>query len=156
MIAGVELAGRPLRDWRELGDATQRERRLVIKPSGFSPLAWGGRGVVIGHDHPTPMWRASLNAALEAFSTTPHVLQEFHAARHDEVRYVEESTGEVRQMAGRTRLSPYYFVCGDTVALGGVLATTCPLDKKIIHGMADAVLAPCAVAPVSPRSGKPD
>ena len=30
-------------------------------------------------------------------------------------------------------------------ALGGVLATICPADKKIIHGMKDAILAPCAV-----------
>jgi hypothetical protein len=29
--------------------------------------------------------------------------------------------------------------------LGGVLATICPADKKIIHGMTDAILAPCAV-----------
>ena len=28
--------------------------------------------------------------------------------------------------------------------LGGVLATICPADKKIIHGMTDAILAPCA------------
>ena len=27
--------------------------------------------------------------------------------------------------------------------LGGVLATICPADKKIIHGMKDAILAPC-------------
>jgi len=26
-----------------------------------------------------------------------------------------------------------------------VLATICPADKKIIHGMKDAILAPCAV-----------
>jgi hypothetical protein len=27
------------------------------------------------------------------------------------------------------------------------------LDKKIIHGMRDAVLAPCAVRPTSPTRG---
>jgi len=30
--------------------------------------------------------------------------------------------------------------------LAGVLATICPKDKKIIHGMKDAVMVPCAVA----------
>jgi hypothetical protein len=30
--------------------------------------------------------------------------------------------------------------------LGGVLATLVPADKKIVHGMADAILAPCALA----------
>jgi hypothetical protein len=50
-------------------------------------------------------------------------------------------------MAGRARLSPYYFVSGETAELAGILATVCPADKKIIHGMKDAVMVPCAVAP---------
>ena len=29
--------------------------------------------------------------------------------------------------------------------LGGVLATICPADKKIIHGMTEAVFAPCSI-----------
>jgi hypothetical protein len=49
-------------------------------------------------------------------------------------------------MNGRVRLCPYYFVAGDDARLGGVLATICPQDKKIIHGMADAIMAPCRVA----------
>ncbi len=147
VIVGFELGGRSIRDWRDLGDATQRERRLVIKPSGFSALAWGGRGVVVGHDQPAQAWRGALESALDAFPVTPHILQEFHTARRDEVCYLDESAGEVRSMVGRTRLSPYYFVSGEDVILGGVLATTCSLDKKIIHGMKDAVLAPCAVQP---------
>ena len=52
-------------------------------------------------------------------------------------------------MPSRVRLCPYYFVQGDGDAarpvLGGVLATLCPADKKIIHGMRDAALAPCTV-----------
>ena len=45
-------------------------------------------------------------------------------------------------MNGRLRLCPYYFVDGDSVDLAGVLATFCPADKKIIHGMRDAALLP--------------
>src|ERR1035441_4686540 len=52
-------------------------------------------------------------------------------------------------MKGRARLCPYYFVSGEgdnlRSALGGVLATIVPADKKIVHGMTDAVLAPCSV-----------
>jgi hypothetical protein len=51
---------------------------------------------------------------------------------------------------GRVRLCPYYFVQGEGDAarakLSGVLATIAPADKKIIHGMRDAVLAPVCVA----------
>jgi len=52
-------------------------------------------------------------------------------------------------MPGRVRLCPYYFVLGQGDAarahLGGVLATVVPADKKLIHGMTEAILAPCAV-----------
>jgi hypothetical protein len=36
-------------------------------------------------------------------------------------------------------------VDGDTTELSGILATFCPADKKIIHGMSDAALLPCRV-----------
>jgi hypothetical protein len=43
------------------------------------------------------------------------------------------------------RLCPYYFVQGEEAPLGGILATVCPSDKKIIHGMVDGIMAPTAV-----------
>jgi len=56
---------------------------------------------------------------------------------------------EVVPMKGRARLCPYYFVRGEGDSarsqLGGVLATIVPADKKIVHGMTDAILAPCSV-----------
>jgi hypothetical protein len=48
-------------------------------------------------------------------------------------------------MKGRTRLSPYFFVNGGKANLGGVLATVCPADKKILHGMSDAVMVPAMI-----------
>ena len=49
-------------------------------------------------------------------------------------------------MKGRVRLCPYYF-CGEReTKLGGVLATVCPADKKLLHGMRDAILAPVMAA----------
>jgi hypothetical protein len=52
-------------------------------------------------------------------------------------------------MEGRVRLCPYYFVSGEgkteQVKLGGVLATIVPADKKIIHGMSDAIITPCRI-----------
>ncbi|HSY53499.1 MAG TPA: hypothetical protein VK785_03580, partial [Opitutaceae bacterium] len=47
--------------------------------------------------------------------------------------------------AGRLRLCPYYFVIDGKAKLSGALATFCPPDKKIIHGMQDAALLPCQV-----------
>jgi hypothetical protein len=45
---------------------------------------------------------------------------------------------------GRLRLCPYYFVIGGKTRLSGALATFCPPDKKIIHGMTDGIFAPCS------------
>ena len=51
-------------------------------------------------------------------------------------------------MKARVRLCPYYFIPQGTeqVHLAGVLATVCPADKKILHGMKDAIMLPCVAA----------
>jgi hypothetical protein len=144
-IPGLHLSGRAVANWRELGMATQKERQLVIKPSGFSELAWGSRGVSVGHDLPQNEWAGALDTALASFPTTPYILQEFHKGRQFEMDYHEPGTGTIVRMSGRARLSPYYFVANGTAELAGILATVCPADKKVIHGMKDAVMVPCAV-----------
>jgi hypothetical protein len=147
VIPGLELGGRAIADWRDLSHATQKGRRYVIKPSGFSPLAWGSRGVSVGHDLPQSEWAAAIDQALAAFPTTPHVLQEFHKGRQVELLYYNEPAQDIVPMTGRTRLSPYYFVIDGKAELAGILATVCPPDKKLIHGMKDAIMVPCAKAP---------
>ncbi len=145
-IPGLVLNGRTVTNWKDLATATQKERHVVIKPSGFSELAWGSRGVSVGHDMPQTEWAAALDSALVSFPHTPHVLQEFHKGRLFDVTYFDPVTGDMKQMAGRTRLSPYYFVRDEKAELAGILATICPSDKKVIHGMKDAVMVPCALA----------
>jgi hypothetical protein len=141
-ISGFRWRGSPIRDWRDMKDGTQKERRLVIKPSGFSPLAWGSRGVKIGHDMSQECWSETIENALSSFHATPHVLQPFQDAAVVGIRYWDESRGMV-DMQSRVRLCPYYFVVNGEARLGGVLATCVPHDKKLIHGMVDAVMAPC-------------
>lgn len=151
IIPGLTLDGRALSDFRELAGAGQKARRLVVKPSGFSELAWGSRGVSVGHDLPQSEWAAAMDRALDSFGTTPYVLQEFHKGKQFDLSYHEDRSEAVVPMAGRARLSPYYFVTGGRAKLGGILATICGLDKKVIHGMKDAIMAPCAVAPNAER-----
>jgi hypothetical protein len=146
-IPGLSLGGRAVASWTDLAKATQKERHFVIKPSGFSELAWGSRGVSVGHDMPQTEWAAALDSAIASFPQTPYILQEFHKGRLFDVSYFDPVTGDMKQMAGRARLSPYYFVQGEKAELGGILATICPADKKVIHGMKDAVMVPCALAP---------
>ena len=145
VIPGLIPGGRPLSDFHDLAKLGQKERRFVIKTSGFSELAWGSRGVSVGHDMPQPQWAETVDRALASFAESPHILQEFRKGRRVQAQYHDPSTNEILAMPGRVRLSPYYFAAGDSVRLGGILATVVPLDKKLIHGMTDAILAPCAL-----------
>lgn len=142
-IAGFTWRGGPIRDWRSICDGTQKERRFVLKPSGFSPLAWGSRGVKVGQDMSAEDWGAAVDEALASFDRSPYVIQSFRDTALIGVKYQDEAAGEMREMQARVRLCPYYFAIDGRAELGGVLATACPKDKKLIHGMVDAVMAPC-------------
>ena len=136
------VEGRPIREWSELATASQRERNLIIKASGFHETAWGARSVTLGSDVSREAWLEAIEDALDPENETLHILQDYHKpARLTHPVYRED--GAVVPMEGRLRLCPYYLVDGETTALSGVLATFCPADKKIIHGMKDAALLPC-------------
>ncbi|MCY4402918.1 MAG: hypothetical protein OXD54_10110 [Candidatus Poribacteria bacterium] len=144
VIPNLEIDNTPVTDWRQFSGVTQRQRELVIKPSGFSELAWGSRGVAIGHDLPTDEWEAVIENALTNFENTPYVLQEFHTAHRIRMQYYDFDSEEIQEMPSRPLLRPYYFVVGDSVKLGGIQAAVCPSDKKILHGMVDSIIVPCA------------
>ncbi len=131
-----------INDWREAGKLSQKERDLLIKVSGFSPLGWGSRGVMVGSDVPQLEWERGLDEALAAFQTSPRIMQRFHKARLLDHRYWDNTTDEIKTMRGRVRLCPYFFVENAKVTLRGALATIVPADKKLLHGMRDAILAP--------------
>ena len=145
VIPGLNIRGKPVQDWRELVTLTQREREMVIKPSGFSPLSWGGRGVVVGHDVSGEVWKQTVEDSLVKFPDQPSILQMFHKGRRVQTRYWNRTTESIVEMEARVRLTPYYFVIKGAARLAGILATLCPHDKKKIHGMSEAVLIPCAV-----------
>jgi hypothetical protein len=131
--------------WQEVAHFSQKQRALILKISGFSEHAWGSRGVVVAQDMPQAAWKTELQSALAEFNTHPHILQQFHQGRligHD---YFDPAAGELRRMRGRVRLCPYYFVGEKTAVCGGALATICPDDKKLLHGMDDAILVPAAI-----------
>lgn len=137
-----------IQDWREMEGFSQRERDLVIKISGFDGRAWGARGVRLGSDLSAKEWSDAIASALSEFPSHPHILQVFrHSVITDQSFYGED--GAFRSMKGKARLSPYFFVADDRVTLGGVLATVCPADKKILHGMSVAVMTPVMAVPPS-------
>jgi hypothetical protein len=139
-----------LTDWRQLKALSQKERDLILKISGYSEKAWGARGVFLGSDLPHADWAAAVDQALADFEKSPFVLQHYERPRLVETSWFDFEKNEVVPMKGRVRLCPYYFVSGEGDAArpqtGGILATVVPADKKIIHGMTEAVLAPCAIS----------
>jgi hypothetical protein len=137
-----------LTDWQQLKLLSQKERELILKVSGFSPHAWGARGVFLGSDLSHADWAEAVEKAIRSFEHSPYVLQRYHKPRLVEAEWFDFDRNQLVPMKGRVRLCPYYFVSGQAEAaratLGGVLATICPADKKIIHGMTDAIFAPCS------------
>ena len=148
VLDGPRAAGRALADWRNLISASQKERDFIIKISGFHETAWGARSVVLGSDCSREEWQQGVERALALAPANLHVLQAYRKPRR--VRhslYGAEAPHEAREADGRLRLCPYYFVVDGKARLSGALATFCPPDKKIIHGMQDAALLPTRVRP---------
>jgi len=131
-----------IHDWREAAKFSQKDRDLLLKVSGFSPLGWGSRGIALGSDLPHADWEKRMEHALATFESSPTILQRFHKGRLVEHSYWDPDSGELKVMKGRVRLCPYYFVESDRVKLRGALATIAPADKKFLHGMSEAILVP--------------
>jgi hypothetical protein len=140
------IPGLEIHSWGELKHFSQKQRDLILKISGFSELGWGSRSVALGSDAPQPEWQAAITHALESFPHHPYILQRFHKGRLVEQPFVDPTSGKVETMRGRVRLCPYYFLVAGKADLRGALATICPADKKLLHGMKDAIMVPTAVA----------
>jgi hypothetical protein len=130
-----------IHSWDELKHFSQKQRELILKISGFSEKAWGSRGVDLGTDLPQGAWAAAIQRSLDDCGQHPHILQKFHKGRLIEHPY-RDRDGQMKTMQGRVRLCPYYFAFEGKVHLRGALATICPADKKLLHGMKDAILVP--------------
>jgi hypothetical protein len=149
VLDGPRVGGRALADWNQLAQASQKERDLIIKISGFHETAWGARSVVLGSDCSREEWQAGIEQALRLAPTNLHVLQEYQKPRRVKHPVYRPTTPDdptsvaLTKEEGRLRLCPYYFIVDGEARLAGALATFCPPDKKIIHGMQDAALLPC-------------
>jgi len=137
--------GLNVNSWQEMKRFGSKARELVVKISGFSEIGWGSRGVSIGHDLSQPAWAEVIDEALASFPHHPYVLQRFHKGKTVQHPAWDDARATTRLMKTRVRLCPYYFVAEGTeqATLGGVLATVVPADKKILHGMKDAIMLPC-------------
>ncbi len=144
VLDAPSVGGKPISRWEQLVDAGKKERSLIIKISGYHESAWGARSVTLGSDCSRSEWEDAIWQAVSMADNSLHILQQYEKPRR--VRHpVYQQDGQIRQMDARVRLCPYYFLeeKNQRVSLQGILATLCPADKKIIHGMKDAALLPC-------------
>jgi hypothetical protein len=141
------IPGLDIHSWEELKHFSQKQRDLILKISGFHETAWGSRSVVLGSDAPQKEWETAIAEALASFGQHPYLLQRFHKGRLFDQPFQRAADEPIETMRGRVRLCPYYFVVDGKAELRGALATICPPDKKLLHGMRDAILAPTAVRP---------
>jgi hypothetical protein len=156
VLDGPRVGGRALNDWRDLSNASQKERDLIIKISGYHETAWGARSVVLGSDCSREEWQQGIDRAIELAPTNLHVLQAYRKPRRLEHRVFDPTAAasaaagvaaieSAHVKDGRLRLCPYYFLIDGRPKLSGALATFCPPDKKIIHGMQDAAMLPSRI-----------
>ncbi len=144
VLDAPNIGGRPISSWEQLGEASQKERNLILKISGYHETAWGARSVVYGSDVSQNEWKQSINNALTKSGNNLFILQEYKKPKR-ESHTIYDANQNFKKAEGRVRLCPYYFVKGNQIELAGILATFCPVDKKIIHGMKDAALLPCCI-----------
>jgi hypothetical protein len=123
-----------LTDWRQLKSLSQKERELILKVSGFSPHAWGARGVYLGSDLSHADWATAVDEAIANYERSPRVLQRYHKPGLVEAQWYDFERNQLVPMKGRVRLCPYYFVAGEADAA-----------RAELGGMKDAVFAPCSI-----------
>ncbi|MFV0336777.1 MAG: hypothetical protein ACK5LK_00840 [Chthoniobacterales bacterium] len=131
-----------IQSWESLKKASKKNRDYVLKVSGFSEIGWGSRSVTVGSDASQKEWSDAIDHALAAYPAHTYILQEFRPGSIFEQPVFNSETNAIDSMPGRVRLCPYYFLGEKNTTLGGALATICPPDKKLLHGMRDAILAP--------------
>ena len=145
-IIGLTANGAPVHDWMQFEDARQGRARLRVKPSGSANSRGVRAACKIANDLTQEEWQARSRRARRRSTRRRTSCSASTKGRRVRVPFLSASTGEIKEMDGRVRLCPYYFVAGDAARLGGILATVAPADKRLIHGMSDAIMAPCAIA----------
>ncbi len=151
VLDGPKVGGGLLNDWRDLAGASQKERDLIIKISGFHETAWGARSVILGSDCSREEWQQGVDQALQLAPTNLHVLQEYRKPKRvSHPLYGQAKDGvaagspdAASAKDGRLRLCPYYFVVDGAARLSGALATFCP-PRQENHPRHDR----CSLAPV--------
>jgi hypothetical protein len=140
----VENKPHAISEWVELARLSRNERTYVLKPSGFISSSSWSRGVHFLKN----MSRKKAALLLEEAQNSKHtfILQEFHKGKQLPHPYMDFETGNIRQMRGKIRLTPYYRIPDGRMI--SAKATICQNTDRI-HATVDSINT--AVESVNPN-----
>ena len=123
----------------------------ALQPKGARPVVESERILATGVGQPWYLvrldlahaeWEKRIESALATFESAPTILQKFHKGKTVRAALLgcrlRRAENHERPRAPLSVL----LVEPDKVKMRGALATIVPADKKFLHGMRDAILAP--------------
>ena len=126
-----------IKEWGDLADLSRKQRKFILKTSGFSSEGSWAKGVVFLEKLNKKNCRETMEGAAHADGL--YVLQEFRKGANFSHRYFDFHASEMKPMKGRVRVTPYYSV--EDGSLLTAKATMCE-GTDIIHGMVDSINVP--------------
>jgi len=126
-----------IKDWGDLAELSRKQRKFILKTSGFSTDGSWAKGVVFLEKLNKQNCRETMKNAAHADGL--YVLQEFRKGTKFSHKYFDFHASEMREMNGRVRVTPYYSV--EDGSLLTAKATMCE-NTDIIHGMVDSINVP--------------
>src|SRR5438132_2193753 len=85
-----------IHDWHEAAKFSQKDRELLVKVSGFSPLGWGSRGIALGSDLRHSKWEKRIGQPQTTFESSPTILQRFQKGSLFDHRYWDPDSDELK------------------------------------------------------------
>lgn len=126
----------------ELATLGEKKRQYVTKLSGYSEKAWGGKSFIYWGEPSNKKWKNFLTEAI--CGKELYILQEFQdSKKYSFPALVDKGIKQINNL--RTRLCPFYFLVGNEIELGDIIATF--RKCKNVHGATDSIRIPVALAP---------
>ena len=124
-------------NWEELAKISRKERRFVLKVSGFSDLGSWSKGVTFLNKLSQQQCREVIQEALAGETT--FVIQEFKKGKNFQQEYYDFEKSNLAAMNGRVRFTPYF-----SARNGQMLTakTTMCANTDFIHAGTDSINSP--------------
>ena len=128
-----------------IANTTKNTRPYVLKQSGFSEQAFGGRGVTIGLEESTTRWKERVQSAYSG-KRGLWIIQDYIESWQPEVEYWDKNTDSMVRQRMRLRVLPFFFKIAEEAEIGAVEVNA--RRRRKVHLMNDATSVPAALTSV--------